>query len=51
MNVKSEIYGVLESNPAKYIDKMSDNYNFYTITRTGVEQILDIIPERFPDLD
>ena len=51
MNVKSEIYGVLESNPTKYIDKMSDNYNFYTITRAGVEQILDIIPERFPDLD
>ena len=50
MNVKSEIYGALESNPTKYIDKI-DNYNLYTITKAGAAQVLDIIPERFPDLD
>lgn len=50
MNVKSEIYGALESNPTKYIDKIN-NYNLYTITKAGVAKIFDIIPERFPDLD
>lgn len=51
MNVKAEIYSALESNPTKYIDKISNNYNLYTITKAGAAKILDIIPERFPDLD
>ena len=55
MNVKSEICSALESNPTKYIDKIGDNYNLYTITKAitkaGAAKILDIIPERFPDLD
>ena len=51
MNVKSEIYSALESNPTKYIGGKNNNYNLYTLTKAGVTKILDIIPERFPELD